>query len=155
MITLASMVKAEFDANIDAQIKDYADEKVKAGTWTEEEAFEKSNESFNNLLPEGLKTSDHYFLSIRNDERNVGYFWYYFAKEANNQKEAFIYNFLIFDEHRGKGYGKKALEELEKHVKKEGIKKLTLHVFGHNKRAIHLYNKMKFDTTDLVMSKHL
>ncbi|MGI8315258.1 GNAT family N-acetyltransferase [Halobacillus mangrovi] len=155
MISLSPMTKNEYDAIKVAQIKDYADEKVKAGTWTKEEAFEKSNESFNNLLPDGLKTSDHYFLSIKNNGLNVGYFWYHFANESNNQKEAFIYNFLIFDGHQGKGYGRKALEELEKHMRKEGIKKLSLHVFGHNKRAIHLYNKMKFDTTDLVMSKHL
>jgi len=44
---------------------------------------------------------------------------------------------------------------LEDYVRLLGAKKLSLHVFGHNERAIHLYKKVKFQVTDLVMSKML
>ncbi|KHE72708.1 acetyltransferase [Halobacillus sp. BBL2006] len=151
---LVPMTQEEYDSNMEAQIESYADEKVKAGTWTEEEALAQSLETFKKLLPKGLNTPEHHFLSIRSNDCSIGYFWYHFDP-SNSKKEAFIYNFLIFEDHQGKGSGQKALSELERHIKLEGVKKLSLHVFGHNKRAIHLYNKLQFETTDLVMSKYL
>ena len=71
------------------------------------------------------------------------------------QKEAFIYDFYIFEEHQGKGYGKSSLEVLEKLVKEKGIEKLSLHVFAQNERAIHLYKKLNFEPTDITMSKRI
>lgn len=41
-----------------------------------------------------------------------------------------------------------------KYVQTLGAKKLSLHILGHNTRAIHLYQKLNFQITDLVMSKN-
>lgn len=154
MITLTPMKQSEYDAIMEEEIEHYANEKVKAGTWTEEEALAKSEESFQSLLPEGLSTMHHVFLSIVNGEERVGYFWYNFDPE-HTQKQAFIYNFLIFESRQGKGYGKEALQVLEEYVREQGAKKLSLHVFGHNKRAINLYQQLQFEITNINMSKSL
>ncbi|QAS50871.1 GNAT family N-acetyltransferase [Halobacillus litoralis] len=156
MVMLEKMQNDEFKKEVVDLKKGYAEEKVKAGTWTEEEAMQKSEETFRYLLPDGLSTNNHYFLSIFDQAAkiNIGYFWYHFDPEQS-QKEAFIYNFVIYETERGKGFGKKAITALERHLKGTGVKKLSLHVFGHNERAIHLYRRMKFSTTDLHMSKHL
>ncbi|WP_425462714.1 GNAT family N-acetyltransferase [Melghirimyces algeriensis] len=70
-------------------------------------------------------------------------------------KEAFIYDFLIFEDAQGRGWGQNALQALEEHVGKHGVKKISLHVFAHNKRAIHLYQKLNYQATNIYMSKWL
>jgi ribosomal protein S18 acetylase RimI-like enzyme len=55
----------------------------------------------------------------------------------------------------GKGYGKKAMLLLEEKVKALGLKNIGLHVFGHNHRAIGLYQSLNYQTTNLVMEKEL
>ena len=156
MLNLNEMKPKVFDELMKVEVQNYADEKVKAGTWTQEEALQKSKESFQHLLPDGLQTDHHFLLSLSKPDTNesIGYFWYHFD-ENHPQKEAFIYNFLIFEPYRGQGLGRRALESLEKHVKKQGVKKLSLHVFAHNKRAIHLYQQAMYDITDINMSKDI
>lgn len=119
-------------------------------------AKKKSEETFQELLPEGLDSDHHDFLSIKDQAKKqyIGYFWYH-LKSDHPRKEAFIYDFFIHDSHRSKGYGKASLQALEKHMKEENVMKLTLHVFAHNERAVHLYHKLQYKTTDLVMSKTL
>ena len=43
-----------------ASIKDFAEEKVEAGTWAEEEAQQLAEESYERYLPEGLDTPGAY-----------------------------------------------------------------------------------------------
>jgi len=35
------------------------------------------------------------------------------------------------------------------------VKKISLHVFAHNERAIHVYNSLGYEKTDYYMSKRL
>ncbi|RCK13099.1 GNAT family N-acetyltransferase [Bacillus licheniformis] len=64
-----------------------------------------------------------------------------------------IYDFGLYEAYRGQGIGQQALAVLEEEAKQLGVKKLSLHVFAHNKKAKRLYEKMNFETTDLHMSK--
>ncbi|MCA0983121.1 GNAT family N-acetyltransferase [Halobacillus yeomjeoni] len=156
MIKLVPLEKENYDLYIKDEIQRYADEKVKAGTWHAEEAINNSKDVFDDLLPEGQETKQHYFMSIQSvdTKESEGYIWYHFNTE-NPQKEAFIYNFYIIENARDKGKGSVALQELEEYVRQQGAAKLSLHVFAHNHRAVHLYEKMKFRTTDIMMSKDL
>ena len=66
-----------------------------------------------------------------------------------------IYDFLIYEEHRRKGYGKQTLVALEEKVKELGIETIALHVFGHNQAAIDLYQKTGYKMTNIQMQKKL
>ncbi|OMF37366.1 hypothetical protein BK136_30515, partial [Paenibacillus amylolyticus] len=44
-------------------IKDFAEEKVEAGTWAEEEAQQLAEESYERYLPEGLNTPGAYLYN--------------------------------------------------------------------------------------------
>ncbi|MBT3786614.1 GNAT family N-acetyltransferase [bacterium] len=57
--------------------------------------------------------------------------------------------------HRGKGYGKKAMHLFEEDVKQRGVKRTGLHVFGFNKAAAGLYQSIGYEITDLSMQKEL
>ncbi|PKG23013.1 GNAT family N-acetyltransferase [Niallia nealsonii] len=150
------MAEKDFPLYQKTLVKEYAKDKIKAGTWAEEGALQKAEEQLQTLLPKGVHSPCHYFLSITKEPTKeiVGYLWYHL--DLNNRfKEAFIYDFVINEKEQGKGYGTKALEILDDHIKQQGGKKITLHVFAHNEKAIHLYKKMQFQTRDLVMSKDL
>jgi ribosomal protein S18 acetylase RimI-like enzyme len=156
IVKLEKMTKSDFDHYISIAINAYATEKVKAGTWTEDEAYKLSKESFEKLLSNGIDTEREYLYSIFDNDKNikVGYLWLEFS-ESLIGKTAFIFDFLIFEEFRGKGYGTQSMTALEDEVKKHKISKVSLHVFAHNKRAIGLYEKVGFKSTDISMSKYI
>ncbi|EPW1877299.1 GNAT family N-acetyltransferase [Listeria monocytogenes] len=134
-------------------ITDYAKEKVEAGTWDEEESLAKSQDSFNKLLYDGITTPNEYLYSIISGEK-IGYIWFH-VDETRSGKHAFIYDFVIFEAFRGKGFGTKTLAALDVLAKEMQITKIGLHVFSHNQTAIGLYNKVGFQNTDITMAKYL
>lgn len=156
MVQLVKMSMQDYESYIGNAIGEYAGEKVKAGTWAEEEAMQLSRETFQRLLPEGIDTPSQYLFTITDMNTNlkIGVLWFH-LREKFSSREAFIYDFLLFEEFRGKGYGTQAMRALEQVAQALDINKLSLHVFGHNERAFHLYKKMGYEVTDISMSKYI
>ncbi|EAE3218323.1 GNAT family N-acetyltransferase [Listeria monocytogenes] len=147
------MTASDLEDFLSTAITDYANEKVEAGTWDEEEALAKSQDSFNKLLYDGITTPNEYLYSIISGEK-IGYIWFH-VDETRSGKHAFIYDFVIFEAFRCKGFGTKTLEALDALAKEMQITKIELHVFAHNQTAIGLYNKVGFQNTDITMAKYL
>ncbi|MFE6218265.1 GNAT family N-acetyltransferase, partial [Bacillus velezensis] len=75
-ITLQPMTGQEFQSYLAHSAKHYAEEKVKAGTWLPDEAPELAELAFNDLLPDGLETADHYLWTLTLDgKENAGWLW--------------------------------------------------------------------------------
>lgn len=156
MITLRSMTQAELETYLEHAINEYASEHVRAGNWKPEGAVERSRAEFTKLLPQGVNTPGQYLFSIHDSEtdRNIGILW--FADQGESEEQAaFIYDFEIQEEYRGHSYGAQALSALEAQVRAAGLNKLALHVFGHNRVARSLYQKMGYVETNVLMSKQL
>jgi RimJ/RimL family protein N-acetyltransferase len=158
-ISLRPMTEKIFNDYYNTSLKDYAQEHVKAGNWHEDEAEQKAEEQFKRLLPNGLASENHFLFSICDDKKwgdngIVGVLWLHFMTK-NKDKRAFIYDFEINEQERGKGLGKKTMNVIDEFCKREGAKHISLHVFAHNERAIALYKKMGYDTTDYYMSKQI
>jgi ribosomal protein S18 acetylase RimI-like enzyme len=156
LVKLKKMTEGDFQQFFQYSIESYAKEKTASGNWGEEEALEKSKEEFQKLLPNGKNSENNELFIIVEDgvEEKVGHIWYA-AQLHNSQKEAFIYDLLVYKEHRRKGYAEKAINALEEIVKEKQIPKLSLHVFAHNKSALSLYDKIGFEPTNVIMSKQL
>lgn len=139
---------------LEVSIDSYAAEKASAGNWKEEEAYEKSKQEFERLLPKGRHTEDHFLYTIVNAaiEEKVGILW---VKEDNEAKEAFIYEFAVNEDKQGRGFGTEAIKALEVLLMEKDIEGLSLHVFGHNTKAIRLYERLGFKTTNINMKKSL
>lgn len=155
MVTLAEVSEEYFQKNLALWIKEYAEEKVKAGTWIQEGSFERSKDEFSRLLPNGKDTENQHIKGIVVENgKTIGIIWVgvYYDTEPFG---AFIWDFRIDEDSRGKGYGKDALNELYNLLKEMKISKLTLHVFAHNTVAVNLYKKMGFETTDIMMAKEI
>jgi len=70
-------------------------------------------------------------------------------------QKAFIYDFIIDESSRGKGYGKQALVALDEKLKSIEVQSVGLHVFGDNITAQELYKKMGYQITGIHMKKRL
>ncbi len=152
---IEQMSQATYDAYLPVAIDEYAAEKCRAGTWSENEALEKATEEFATLLPEGLKTKDHYLFTFRDETGNdLGMVWVLVTEESRGRC-AFIFDVKIRSEKQNQGYGKEALRLLEVMLKRMNVKKISLHVFAHNERAIHVYESLGYEKTDYHMSKSL
>ena len=153
-VYLKQMNKKVFESFYEESIVDYANEHVKSGDWEAEGSTERARSEFENLLPEGLDTSNQYLLSVINNDVNIGYLWLHIFA-FKEQKKCFIYDIKIKDTYRGHGLGTKTMECLEGYCKDKDVETIGWHVFGHNKRAVSLYNKMGFETTNYRMEKKL
>jgi ribosomal protein S18 acetylase RimI-like enzyme len=148
MITLVPMQQEDFDRVIEDEIRGYAAEHVRNGNWPEEGSLERSRKEFESLLPQGIHTPDQYLWSLMDGDRKIGFIWIH-VKEG----KAFIYDFLIHEEFRGKGYGKQSLTAMDEKLQSMNVASVGLHVFGDNITAQELYKKMGFGITGIHMQK--
>lgn len=155
-ITLNTMTLIDYENYLSFAIKDYAQDKITAGTWNKEEAIHLATKSFNELLPEGKETKNDYLFSIEDEshDKKIGFLWVH-LNETPFDSRFFIYDFIIFEEFRNLGYGKQTMAFLDEKAKEMNISQIDLHVFAHNKGAIHLYEQTGFIATDISMSKRI
>ncbi|WP_337861104.1 GNAT family N-acetyltransferase [Ferroplasma sp.] len=154
-VSLSPISKEDFHVYLQKQITEYAEEKIKAGSWDKEEAYLLSKKSFRELLPDGKNTSDHSIMVITDtlSAEKIGVIWV----EWNNQnyKSTYLWDIIIYDKFRRMGYGSRAMNILESMVKDHGMSSLVLHVFGHNKNAISMYYRLGYHAVDIIMEKNL
>jgi ribosomal protein S18 acetylase RimI-like enzyme len=156
MITLIPIEQSDFETFLEQEIVDYAQDKVKSGNWLAEEALEKSRAEFLGLLPDGLQTQDQFIFTIFDEQtgQKLGVLWVQ-VKLGEAHRRAFICDFVIQPQFRGQGFGKQALQALDKKMEEMGVESISLHVFAHNTQAIGLYEKMGYAVTNLYMGKKL
>ncbi|UJL46247.1 GNAT family N-acetyltransferase [Virgibacillus sp. NKC19-16] len=150
-INLQKMNAVEFQQYHSYAIKNFANEQMKSGNWEQHEAMIKAKQEYEKLLPAGEKTVHNYLFTIRDGDQEVGMIW---LTQRTNEK-GFIYDINIWKGNQGKGYGKQAMKEIETVAKKIGLVSIGLHVFGHNKIAWSLYEKLGYIETNINMEKML
>lgn len=154
MITLTPIEQSDFEAFLEQEIVEYAQDKVKSGNWLAETAIEKSRTEFMNLLPDGLQTKDQFIFTIldKPSQTKLGVLWVQ-VKMDETPRRAFINDFVIQPQFRGQGFGKQALQALDIKMEEMNVESIMLHVFAHNTTAISLYEKMGYEVTNLYMRK--
>ncbi|TMU87475.1 N-acetyltransferase [Bacillus sp. BHET2] len=154
MILLQPMKEHEYTLWLKDSMKEYAEEKTKAGNFQKETSLEQAELEFKKLLPDGLNSENHYLFTLLSDKNQdeIGNLW---INVTEDKKELFIYDIKIHPNQRGKGFGKEAMRSLELFAKGKNISKMSLHVFGHNKIALSLYEKVGYEITNVLMSKSI
>lgn len=157
MIEFVGMSEEEFSTYFKEAIRKYAEEKVNSGNWSPEKAEELAKQTMEKLLPEGINTKTHHLYSIYDKESNkrIGIIWFKINENGSSNQQMFLYDILINEKYRGKGFGTQTMEKLEEKAKELKCNKILLHVFGHNNPAISLYKKMGYKITNLMMSKEI
>jgi ribosomal protein S18 acetylase RimI-like enzyme len=154
MVELIPMAEKDYQHFLAWAVEDYAQEQIKAGAWSLEEAIEKAEKAFDQLLPCGHTSQNQFFYSIRQVEEEIGYLWFG-IREPEGDRFVGLHELLIFDEYRRQGYASKALARMEEKIIEMGINKIMLHVFGHNDGARALYQKLGYEERNVTMVKEL
>ncbi len=156
MLKLVPISDDDFAAWLEQSIVGYAEEKVAAGNWPAEGAAERSRKEFDELLPAGKESPDNRIWSLHDPEigANVGVLWLAVVGPAA-QRKAFIYDFVVFEAYRRRGYGAQALRAIEPEVLALGVDRIGLHVFGHNHGARALYEQAGYEVTNVNMERRL
>ena len=155
MAKLVPLTQSEYDSWHAAQLDDYAAEIERSGV-PRELAQEKARTDSEQLLPGGLNSKDQYLYSVRDEDtgQKVGVLWFA-PSERGERKTIFLYDILIDEEFRGRGYGTQAMTALEDRARELGAVRIGLHVFGHNERARQLYKRLGYVETNINMAKDL
>lgn len=153
-ITLKDFTQKEYDHFVIESIDNYSNDMGKSNDLTKEKALEMSKKQFASILKDGINTDKHSFKTVLSeDNKSLGHIW--LGPKTGHANTAFIYDLFIKEEFRGQGLGSIILCEAESFLKASGYQKLSLHVFGHNKPAIRLYEKNDYQVTNLHMEKLL
>jgi RimJ/RimL family protein N-acetyltransferase len=157
MTQLLPMIENEFQEYIDQAVEQFAEERIKAGTNTAEKALEQARKAIFSVIPDGLATKGCYFYTVYDEvaEQKVGILLFKIVQFNGGEPQAFVYDVLIYEPFRRRGYAQQAFTLLEEKVRALHIQKISLNVFGHNQAAIALYTKLGYITTDLAMAKRL
>ena len=155
MSALRTITDEEFIAWKEAVIPGYAQDKVDSGQWPAESAVELSRKEYEDLLPQGKHTENNYIYTVLSNEGHaVGTLWIA-VKDRSKQKIAYVYDILIWPEHRRRGHAFRAFQAVELEAARLGLAGLALHVFGHNHGAYALYSKLGYVATNISMFKPL
>ena len=76
-------------------------------------------------------------------------------RERRGGRSAYLYDFVVREDLRGQGYGRRALELFEAKLRELGVGRIGLNVFGYNHAARALYEKMGYQVTGVGMMKQL
>jgi ribosomal protein S18 acetylase RimI-like enzyme len=153
MVTLRPMTAEEFSDYKSYFVVDYAHEIMANYGYTTEKSQAIATKDLSDSLPQAIDTPDNVLVCIEETDKGmIGYLWYKFLDEGES---VFILDFIMFEDYRGKGYGKATLMTLEEKLSKSGVEQVKLRVAFNNHRAKGLYERIGFHTTGYNMIKIL
>ena len=135
-------------------VESWMSDMVRAGLIDENITYEEADNEVHRFLPQEFNTPGHYFFNIIVDRENVGKIWME-VLVRRGKIEAYLWDIVIDEKHRGKGYGKDTMMLMEDFVKKKGAGKISLNVFAYNHVARKLYTGAGYVDSAITMIKTL
>jgi len=153
-VRLVDLAEAPFQEYRKHLVRDYAADKIQAGTWSRTEAESNAAKDVDGLLPEGPVTRNHFLYMVTDDSipAEVGIVWFALT-DSGVGRSVWIYDLIIHENFRRKGYASQTLNLVEQRAAQLGATSVGLHVFGHNKGAQALYKEQGYNTTSIIMAK--
>jgi RimJ/RimL family protein N-acetyltransferase len=146
----------EFPAFVQASLEGYAESIERHGHQPREEARRKAEEDFAQLFPGERPAEGQTVLVVEDEETGqpLGRVWFA-VRDRGDRTFVWIYDISIDEPLRGRGYGRQAMLLLEDEVRKLGLDRIELNVFGGNERARSLYRSLGYGEDAVWMSKAL
>ena len=143
MIEFTKISEAEYPQFREYSVSEYANDLMNGENLDPETALKNSVRDFSNMLTDGPDTEDHFVMVIKDAQRGkeVGWMWYCYETDEDDQPQVFLCDFLIFENERRKGYASAALAEMERRAKAAGCVCAALFVWDHNPAGAALYRK--------------
>ncbi len=153
-VRLQPMSDDQYEAYLAFAYDDHSQDFVKLGLMSEAEAREKTVADFERLLPDGPETPGNHLWIAYDGETEVGVVWLNVEQRPDGAR-AFIYDIVVDEPYRRRGYGKATMLAAEQAARELGAVAIGLNVFGHNTVARHLYDQLGFDVVSTQMRKRL
>lgn len=156
MTRLEPMSEEEFARSYDRGVARQAEEMVRRGLWSREEAPAAARSDMHELLPHGRATPGFSFCSIVDDPSGdrVGEAWY--STDVKGGRTHFWVHWIFVDRpHRRRGHARRTLELLEERAREAGADRIGLHVLADNDEALALYAKVGFRASSHRLAKRL
>ncbi|MFJ1599075.1 GNAT family N-acetyltransferase [Streptomyces sp. NPDC088261] len=112
-----------------------------------EQARAKAETSRTEALPDGLATPGVSLSALVHAGQVVGTLWVSRREETPDEPGAYVYDVVVGEDQRGKGYGRALMLLAEGVALDFGATRLGLHVFAGNTPAIRLYESLGYVTT--------
>lgn len=155
-IRLRAMREDEFGPWLAAVTEDYAAETARNGKVSASAAAAEAEAVARRLLPAGLATPNHVIAIAEHADsgERVGFLWY--ARERHGDREvAWLYDIVVDEPHRGRGFGRGLMKLLEERARAVGLDRIELNVYGDNERARSLYESLGYRETARQLFKEL
>jgi ribosomal protein S18 acetylase RimI-like enzyme len=141
----------ELPAFVDSVFRFYVTDLERHAAFTRAEAERKAADDHATLLPDGKPLEGHHLLVVEDEQGTaIGRVWY-----ADRAPDVFLYAIEIDSEHRGRGYGRQAMDAFEVRAREQGASSIWLNVFGGNDVARSLYRSLGYGEASIHMSKRL
>ncbi len=156
MTRLRPMNDEEFRRSFEEGILRHADEMVRQGLWSREDATVAARSDMDQLLPQGKSTPGFVFLSIVDEVSGdrVGETWY--STESRGGRSHFWVHWIsVYPPFRRRGHARSTFGLLETLARESGADRIGLHVLADNDEALAVYRKLGFSPTSHRMAKRL
>jgi ribosomal protein S18 acetylase RimI-like enzyme len=124
------------------------------GGLSDEAAVEKAQRDMDRAFPSGFATPDNSCFVVEAAGERVGSVWFS-PRQENGETVAFLYAIEIDEAHRGRGFGRAAMQLFEQEARRRGFSQVRLNVFGGNERARALYRSLGYGERSVHMGKAL
>ncbi|WP_158883534.1 GNAT family N-acetyltransferase [Amycolatopsis anabasis] len=153
-VRLIPMSEDEFADYRTHTITSYADDRVRAGTWTAGRARQRAADEFAALLPEGLSTRGHHFYTAYRGGHRIGMTW--FGEDpSGRERVAWIYDLHVDERFRGQGEGAAIMRALEDEIRTAGMDTVYARTLGDNTAARSLTRKLGYRESSVTLAKRL
>ena len=126
------------------------------GGMRQDEAQDRAEGDFSNLLGDELRTPGHTILVLEDEasgERR-GQLWFA-EQERGGCRTVYLYDIEIDEPFRGRGLGREAMLLFERLALDAGAEEAGLAVFGGNATALRLYESLDYRVVVRIMRKDL
>ncbi|WP_329315229.1 GNAT family N-acetyltransferase [Streptomyces sp. NBC_01278] len=144
-LTVRRLTEEEYPGWYAREEAGYVADIVRAGALTPEQAKAKSDEDFARHLPQGYRTPGHAFYAMEVGGEVVGTGW---VNHGFLPGVTFGFSLEVYEEHRGRGYGRSAMAVGAWATRQGGDEAMMLNVFGGNEVAMRLYDSTGFTVLD-------
>jgi ribosomal protein S18 acetylase RimI-like enzyme len=153
-LSLRPLPADEFGSWFAAMRDSYAEDMARDAGLAPDRATARAAAQMDELFPGRAPSPDQLVYVVEAAGERVGQLWLC-ARDDGVQPALFIYFVGIDEDHRGKGYGKAAMELAEAEARRLGMDRVALNVFGRNEVARNLYRSLGYEENAVAMSKKL
>jgi ribosomal protein S18 acetylase RimI-like enzyme len=154
-VVLAPMSRSEFDHRAAALRRRYAGNLQHERGMSQADAEVEALRQMTVILPRGFDSDLTILRSAQVGNNTVGWVWVSLPGAPGRPEMAWVHNIDVDPDYQSKGYGKAMLLAVEEELRQMSVTRLGLNVFGHNERAIRLYESLGFEVMAQQMAKEI